>query len=319
MHMKRITIIYRASAMLAAFMFLFLLSCVDDGKDDLSGKGINRFRVPNEDNYAMLAFDSEPQTKTAFTIYRDAVSAAELNTTASMAFVISDTLLESYNEANETSLVLLDPSSYTVVGASEDGTISFAAGEFAKEIQLSLDPSVLDLSLQYAVPFVFSSNGDYTLGASSNYMIVQVGVKNEWDGNYTVTGTMVDYANSALTGPYPWNVSMVTTGSKQVAVLDLDYTGDYFHKILNAGAASYYGSFGMYFNLDDENNVVSVVNIYGQPASNTRYAELDPSGENTWDPDAKVLKVKYWMYQPSVVANGPRVSFDEVYTYTGPR
>jgi hypothetical protein len=61
------------------------------------------------------------------------------------------------------------------------------------------------------------------------------------------------------------------------------------------------------------------VNAYGQPASNGRYAQLDPTGVNTWDPVTKTLKVKYFMFQPSVIAVGPRVSFNETFTYVGVR
>ncbi|MBO9593917.1 MAG: hypothetical protein J7599_13500 [Niabella sp.] len=129
-------------------------------------------------------------------------------------------------------------------------------------------------------------------------------------GRYLCTGTLVDYTNAAITGAYPWNVTLRQTGAKVLELYDEDYTKDVLHWIKNNGGNSNYGSFGVIFNLDDNYKVVSVVNKNGQPSSNGRSGELDPSGINRFDPATKVLKVKYWMNE-----NGThRTLFDEVMT-----
>ena len=154
-------------------------------------------------------------------------------------------------------------------------------------------------------------------GATRTYVIVvaDLPIVNKYEGSYTVTGTVVDIQNAGITGRFPWNVYLNTTGASQVTVTDLDYTEGYYHAILNGGSDSYYGNFGVVFNFDSNNNVTSVVNYYGQPSSNGRSAELDPSGINKWDPATKVLKVKYWMNQTGLNdANGHRTYFDETYT-----
>jgi len=129
---------------------------------------------------------------------------------------------------------------------------------------------------------------------------------------------MVDFANAGLTGPYPWNVALVTSGPTQVKLMDLDYTKDFYHKIKSGSADSYYGSFGVVFNFDGSDNVTSVANLYGQPASNGRSASLDGTGVNKFDPSTNTLDVKYFMDQPSVIAPH-RTSFDEHFEYVGPR
>ena len=100
----------------------------------------------------------------------------------------------------------------------------------------------------------------------------------------------------------------------------MDVANDYvLHQILSGPDWSYYGSFGMEFTFDpNTDQVVSVTNPYGQPSGNGRSAALDPSGTNLWDASTKNLSVKYWMDQPSVITPH-RVSFDELYTYKGPR
>lgn len=134
---------------------------------------------------------------------------------------------------------------------------------------------------------------------------------NKYDGTYTLTGTMIDYSNANLTGKYPGNISLVTQDANSVAFYDND-AKDYYHRILNGTSDSYYGSFAPVFIFDSNNNVIRVENKYGQPSSNGRSAELDPSGVNKWDPVTKILKVKYWMNQPSVFTPH-RVLFDETF------
>ncbi|GIJ94322.1 DUF5018-related domain-containing protein [Capnocytophaga stomatis] len=137
---------------------------------------------------------------------------------------------------------------------------------------------------------------------------------NRFDGNYVLTGTMVDYTNNSLTGKYPANVALITQSENSVALYDFDVAQGYGHSLLSGSLNSHYGQFAPVFTIDDNNKVVSVTNYFGQPSSNGRSAELDPSGENVWDPASKTLKVKYWMNQTGLSVPH-RVSFDEVFTW----
>ncbi|MGJ7029694.1 DUF4998 domain-containing protein [Niabella hirudinis] len=129
-------------------------------------------------------------------------------------------------------------------------------------------------------------------------------------GRYVCTGTMVDVTSASLTGAYPWNVTLRQVGPRTLELYDEDYTKDVYHWIKSGTSNSNYGQFGVVFNLDDQYNVISVVNKYGQPSGNNRAGELDPSGINKFDPATKVLKVKYWMNEK----DAHRTSFDEVMT-----
>ncbi|MGO4292202.1 DUF4998 domain-containing protein [Chitinophaga sp. RAB17] len=128
---------------------------------------------------------------------------------------------------------------------------------------------------------------------------------------YICTGSMTDYTSATLTGPYPWNTTLRIISLYQLELVDDDNSHDVFHKIISGGTASYYGAFGVVFNMDNTFHIISVVNKYGQPSSNGRSAELDPSGVNQFDPVSKTLKVKYWMNQPGATH---RTSFDETFT-----
>jgi hypothetical protein len=352
--MRKLTFIntlhYAFAICIIGIMGLVVSSCIEEGENQVDGKGANRFRIVTEVDpdtesgllVAPAAFDANPSTAPFIEIRRDVVNTAELNKPATITFEIDNTIVDAYNtyvdeynayvdEYNAEDLdgdgepdndpldyidihyINPDPAIYSI----ETFTVDFAAGELVKVIPMQLDPSTMDFANQYALGVrIKNATSGYSLSEVGTESVVKIVVKNKYDGHYTVEGTMVDATNPALTGPYPWDVYLVTSNAAQVQVFDNDYTGDIFHKILSAGASSYYGAFGVVINFDDNNNVTSVTNLYGQPASNGRSAELDPSGVNKWDPVTKTLKIKYWMNQP-----GPthRTLFDETFTYTGVR
>ena len=176
--------------------------------------------------------------------------------------------------------------------------------------------SDFNFNAAYGVPVKISQVSNGIISGNFGNAVYSFGVRNKFDGNYTVTGTMVDYANAGLTGRYPMSIGMVTSGANTVRMYDY-VIGGVYHSISTPGL-SYYGSFGVEFTIDASNNITKVINVYGQPAGNGRSAELDPSGVNKYDPATKTFKVKYWMNQPSVITPH-RVSFDETIVYTGVR
>jgi hypothetical protein len=221
--------------------------------------------------------------------------------------------LTTYNAANGTNKVV-PPT--TVYSFPTTVTIPKGATEVTVDAKITVSPD-FDFNKAYGIPVKITQVSTGIVSGNYGAVVYSFGVRNIFDGHYTVTGTMVDAANPGITGRYPMDVGLVTSGATQVQLSDYATSGIY-HSILSGGATSYYGAFGVVFNLDASNKVISVVNAYGQPASNGRSAEIDPSGVNTWDPTTKTLKVKYWMNQPSVIA-GHRVSFDETFTYLGVR
>ena len=166
---------------------------------------------------------------------------------------------------------------------------------------------------------------------------------NVYDGIYEVMGTFSDVSNPAFTNIFPKYYSVITSGTNNyVYVEDRNLNGGIpgITFINNNGATSYYGSFGLNITFNTTTNAISEIhNYYGDPinpatsggnpaagtgpptyaASNGRRAALDPSGINTFDPVTRTIRVKYFMYHPAVVPSGPRVFFDETWTYIGPR
>jgi len=311
-----------------AAMGLLLTSCVknDDGKFNSSGSTLVKLPQGADEKVA-LALDFKPglQDVVLLDVRRDAPTAGELQKAITVKIKNNPTIVADYNTAHGTSYIALPAAAYTIdPGNPYNGTewtVTFNPGEFAKPILIKLDASKLDLSQQYALGFTITDPGGAKIANGLESAMVEVGVKNRYDGSYRVTGTMVDVASPTLTGYFPQDVDLVTTGANSVVMIpwDLGIPG---HLILSGTSLSYYGSYGPTFTFDlATDKVIAVTNSYGQPAGNTRSAEIDPSGVNKWDAASHDMDVKYYMKQPSVVTTPPniRVYFDEHFDYLGPR
>ena len=277
-------------------------------------------KIKDGGDILVIALDAVPTIETflLIEISRDPNSETDLNQPLTVKLKKDPALITAYNTANGTSYVELPAGVFTL---SDDPTnLTFAPGETTKQISITLNKTTLDLSNQYALGYSFVEVGSGgVVSATANFGLYGIIIKNKYDGHYEVTGTMVDYSNAALTGDYPFECDLETTGPNSVIMYN--YTGafvGYFHPILSAGASSAYGSFVPEFFFNATDNVSQVVNAYGQPSGNGRSGQLDPSGINKWNPATKDIDVKYWMNQPSVIVPY-RTSFTEHFKYLRPR
>ncbi|MCU7552532.1 DUF4998 domain-containing protein [Chitinophagaceae bacterium LB-8] len=138
-------------------------------------------------------------------------------------------------------------------------------------------------------------------------------------GEYTYQGTVADYTTAAITAPATWNARWQYTGvARQLVLFSVD-NNSITQRIMNGTSASTYGNFGVIVNFDQNYNVVSIINYYGQPHSTAvggRSAILDPSGVNKFDPVTKVLKIKYWLDEIGTTSSQAphRASMDNTFT-----
>jgi hypothetical protein len=237
-------------------------------------------------------------------------------------------------------------------------TFTFGPGEFAKQIYITIpDATVLNPSALYALGFtIIQVSADGKISTQKS-IVIEIGAKNNWDGIYAVTGPMIDVAVPTLTqwndnnattptgDPFcaahggAWEAHLITTGANECIVFDNTIWGLVAHPILSAGGHSGYGGMGIVIRFDAATNTISSVhNFYGDPtrgganalgnpaagtgpplyaASNTRRIELDPSGTNAVQGNKDIL-IKYFMYQPSVMA-GVRTFFNEKWEYVSAR
>jgi hypothetical protein len=297
-------------------------SCIEEGKNAIEGFGGNYVRISGAGNdLNAVGFSARPGSTTLpmFTVQRDANSEANLNTAVEVQLALDPSMITAYNTANGTSFIDMPASLYSLKSLN----VAFAPGEFAKKVTITVDPSTFDLSKAYAIGIkIASASNGFTIVESSKSGLFNILVKNDYDGIYKVTGTMVDYANATLTGYFPMNFHLVTSGAVTVDGYDPDVWHAPFVPIYSGTAVSGYGSFCPVFTFDPATNkITKVTNYYGQPAGNTRSAEIDPTGINKFNADDHSIDVKFFMKQPSAVPAAPniRVAFDWHMEYIGPR
>lgn len=313
--------------LLSATSAVLLSSCIKNNVKELgnAGKTFIKFIEAPENKLFFEPF-SGSRSVDLISIRREANSNAELNKTVTVNLRLDTAAITAYNAANNETFERLPDSLFTIStpGITKTGDltyqVTFNPGEFAKEFTINLNGSKWDLSRKYMMPFVIADPGGLAVSSDRGEAMTFISIKNKWDGKYEITGTMVDNANATLTGSYPLVWDLVTSGPTQLIQFDNVNLGAPGHIINAGGSLSYYGSYGLVINIDpNTNKITSVTNYYGQPAGNGRSAQLDPTGLNYYDPATKTFYIKYWMMQPAVVPSGPRVVFDEVWKYIGPR
>jgi hypothetical protein len=297
--------------LLITFMSVTVTSCLkdktwEDGKygSVKNTDGEEWVSIPKASKTAnVIAIEAkdEPQAIDLFAVSYDYVNPASTDITVNLA--LKNSLVTDYDP----DALPLPTNAYTLPSMK----VVIPAGKRLSDVlQLNLTTNNIDPTKVYGIGFTIESVSSASIKIPENLknVLFMFNVKNKYDGEYEVTGTMVDHA-AALTGYFPMKYWLITTGARSVDGFDPVVWEDYFIPIRSGGALSGYGSFSPNFVFDANDNIVEVTNVYGQPAGNTRYAELDPSGENKYDPATKTIKVKFFMFQPSVIS-GPRVEFD---------
>jgi hypothetical protein len=310
---------------LGFLLTLGISSCIKDSAPELGSRG-NTIIKFNDGPTKALFYSPFTNTKvvTLFTFRRDANSAADLQKPVEITLAEDATLIPAgFTDLPASMYTLVADPSITV--AAGKVTMRFAAGEFSKSLKINLNGALwTNLSTKYGKYYKVFDAGTKQVAAGQATMAVTMSIKNAWDGVYEVTGEMTDVLSPTLSninnflgadGPMQYELRTVS-GDVNSAYDNFFFGGVY--KVITAGTSySQYGSFSPVFQFDAATNkVIAVTNYYGQPASNTRYAQLDPAGFNDYNPSTKTMRVSYFMFQPSSAAGtSPRVSFTEVWKF----
>jgi len=211
---------------------------------------------------------------------------------------IDSTVLDTYNDDNGTDYVVPPADIYSLPTSAviKQGT---RMAQITVPIAFN---SSYDFGAHYALPLKIASASTGTISSNFGKAVYSFGVRNGYDGNYTLKG-FVSHPNAAYTGGFKdskcGNWSLVTSGGNSV---DLQ-PGQPFS---NNGSLAYFGVYPR-FTIDPATNKVSITDAAGSLAS----LELFPDYDSHYDPATKTIYVKYgW--------NGSRVAID-TFTYCGSR
>lgn len=204
-------------------------------------------------------------------------------------------------------------------------SVTIPKGQRSIPLVVKISTEVLTDNPQYiAVSVATVNNSGYIISGNFGHLTLNLKAKNKYEGRYVLTGKMDYLPNLAsylhITTAFegePYTVQLKTVNGRKLKFYDELTREDYLYPMaVGGGGTSAWGSFCPIFEFDDNGNVVAVTNSYGQPASNTRSAVLDPAGVNKYDAATKSFQVSYYMVQPSAVATAPHYRCHMVETYT---
>ena len=226
--------------------------------------------------------------------------------------VISNaTVVGDYNIENGTAYTPLPNSAFSF----ESSELTLTETERTAMVRIKLKPSDL-LGGDYAIGL---SIAEVTAGEPSQIagkVMINVSVKNKYDGVYRVTGSCVD-ALGVYTGIYPIaGVALKTSGANSVDYLDPTYdvgapffNNAYIIENINTGAPTWVYSPRFVFNPTTD-KCTAIYDTDGMVLTGV----IDPAGPNQFtitSASNKQFVIKYTVFG--------RLTITETWTYTGPR
>lgn len=270
-------------------------------------------------------FVNRPQAVDVADIRRDAANSLDLNKACKVVIKDDTAAVTQYNTANGSSYVHLPRSWYTAnfPATSMGGTytLPFAAGEFAKQITITIpNATLLDPSTTYALAFTLVSNDGGFKNAIGKTLVFAIGAKNKYDGIYSLrifqSGWTAYGISDGLTNDYPDNMSLITISAGGNKIFN-NYTGTY----LLAGfafpiSATQFGATTPVFTFDPATDRLIAVTNSTPDDGRQRTLVLDPAVTNSrYDPATKKIYAAFYMTQ----TGRPNQIFRDTLTFVKPR
>ncbi|HEX9957765.1 MAG TPA: DUF1735 domain-containing protein [Fibrella sp.] len=305
-----------------------LTSCLNDKLtlDPADSVNVIEFKNPTDflspfgSKYALYtrAFDLAPESDFPITVSYSGANVAPEDITVTIG--TDPAALTQYNTEQHTEYDLIPASLYTL-----PTQVVIPKGQRTASVALKFKSSNFDFTKAYVLPVQIKTVSSGAISGNFSTILINVNAKNKYDGVYKPTGTMVDGTNAAFkslaSAGQQVEYTLETISATKCVLVDDIYFGSAIAPFWTGTGVSGYGSFSPVIEFDPATDkIISVTNFFGVPA-NTRTAQLDPTGVNTYTASSKKIKIKYFMKQPSVVAAPPniRTTWDEEWTFVRPR
>lgn len=278
--------LYVVAAMAA--MLIAPVSCIEEWESEIEGKGTNNLRVDAGPD-ALAVSPTVTSTVKIANIWRDANSPAGLKSGTTVTFSTDPALVADYNEENGTNYEPL-PTQYF---SFEPATLTFAEGDFVKELNIKMNAAGLDLSKDYAIGLVSTADGWRAVGNK----FIAVALPSAYEGDYVSTGVRYNYNATSDAKVDTWP----PTGFASSSAWNFDPTtaSTLSSKTVAVHAANDNGGFGR-INLtvtDEVINVdgqdVNVVNITPNSDIGLNALVKSTHRESTYNPATKTFELYY--------------------------
>jgi hypothetical protein len=253
-------------------------------------------------------------------VRRDVPNEAELGKTMKVVVQDDPGAVSTYNAANGTSFEPIPTALYTVDPSNPkvgtDYTVTMAPGEFAKWIRFRL-PNALALNLNKSYAFGFtiaSADADGKIQGDAKTIVVEVGVKNQWDGVYFMKSKFYLHPTYGAFPHYSTDKIELHTAGATTMNKYCTIWGEYAQPfpVDASGNLNRFGGLGLQFILNPATNAVTITDF--APGNTT--ALVFPAGSNNrYDPATKTFYIN-WGY---LNAAGAMRYWGDTLTYIRPR
>lgn len=182
-----------------------------NGADDIIQ--YSRDVVPTNDTFILIDLRRYPNNE------------AELNQPLTVKLQLNPQLIDDYDTANQASLIELPSNSYTLL--DDINNITFQPGEAVKTIKISVNQSLLDLSLSYALGVSLTDAGGGAVNTTLSNALYNIGVKNAFEAYYTTSGFVFHPSSPRALDDTKYLVTLGTT-TCLAPLADLYGSGYYF-------------------------------------------------------------------------------------------
>ena len=165
-------------------------------------------------------------------------------------------------------------------------TVTIKKGEKMATLTVNVKPDQFDFAYRYGLPLRISSVSSGTIGLNFGSIIYSVGAKNQYDGTYTVNGSVVRGGDPVLSGDFPEQTyELITVDANTVRM----------NRVAVWATGSNIGGIGgFYFRIDPVTNEVTVYDVLNPGVRN------NPADPNYYDPATKTLYMSaYWGTGPT--------------------
>jgi hypothetical protein len=200
-------------------------------------------------------------------------------------------------------------------------TVTIPKGSREAGLKFTTKPSAL-VGPEYAfgVRIKNISNTKYLISGNHNSAVIVVGVRNKYDGDYTLrvntTGWAAFGISDGVTRTYPLETSMITASATSVALFNQYFGAGLVPAFTSTGDATAFGAATPLFTFDPATDkLVSVVNTTPPDARNRAFALHPTVTDSRFDPVTKTMYLAYVLKQ----SGRPDMAIYDTLTYVGPR
>ncbi len=221
----------RYSIALLALLPLLMASCLKDKKvsDRVYGmEGTQDLKIielaSSNDHIRPYAIDFV-DSDTTFNVVEVRLAAAQPATediTVQLTLANSAAIVAAYNDLHETDYEDMPTNLFSLIDPAL--TVTIPKGSRAGYVKIRVNAATFDPSSTYALGFriVSVAQSGYVISGNFSDVVVTLGAKNDYDGHYSVTGSMTD-ANGVYRGVHPTYYDLITVSSNAVLFYQWDF------------------------------------------------------------------------------------------------